>query len=258
MANEEEYHIPEDEQPSAEQIPTDRPAPAPAAASTSTKPKINLKRLLIIVVAIAVIWAGHKMFSAFMSARKPKSQNITKLSNMPPTPIAQPQAFAPVSALPAKTPALGAPAMSGVDSRLAAIEEGNAEAQAKIERANANMAELQNMIATMTSQMSTLNNAIQDLTAQVTQQQAQIQALMTGGGAAKRNKRARQQQRVARKQYYIQALIPGRAWLTSSDDRMITVREGDTVPGYGVVTAIDPAQSAVMTSSGEIIVFKGE
>ena len=55
--------------------------------------------------------------------------------------------------------------------------------------------------------------------------------------------------------YYIQAVIPGRAWLVSSQGLTITVREGTSVPGYGIVKLIDPNQGRILTSSGRTITF---
>lgn len=55
--------------------------------------------------------------------------------------------------------------------------------------------------------------------------------------------------------YFIQALIPGRAWLLSSSGSSITVREGSPVAGYGVVKFIDVERGRVLMSSGRVIKF---
>ncbi len=259
MAAEEEYHVPDEMvAPVQETVMQDE-------AAASPKRKINLKRLFIVLVVVGLVWFTHRFFSSMISTKKAKSQDITGLSV--PTPI-QPQPFvaAPPSAAPAiqLTPpaksttsnAFNPSVATGMDNRLTNIEEGNAESQAKIERTNASLAELQNTLTTMTSQIAALNNTIQDLSGQVSQQQNQIQALAAqavqkksghaGGHASAPLKR---------KDYYIQALIPGRAWLYSGEHTM-TVRVGDEVPGYGAVTAIDTDQSVVTTSGGEMIAFQ--
>ena len=55
--------------------------------------------------------------------------------------------------------------------------------------------------------------------------------------------------------YYIQAIIPGRAWLINSHGNTITVKVGSKVPNYGIVDKIDHLQGRVITSSGKILRF---
>lgn len=55
--------------------------------------------------------------------------------------------------------------------------------------------------------------------------------------------------------YYIQAIIPGRAWLISSNGETLTVSVGSRVPGYGVVEKIDAIQGLVEVSSNRILRF---
>jgi len=54
-------------------------------------------------------------------------------------------------------------------------------------------------------------------------------------------------------QYYVQAVIPGRAWLKDPKGATITVGRGDSVPGYGRVEFIEPNSGTVITSSGRRI-----
>ncbi|MBI5448091.1 MAG: hypothetical protein HY939_05125 [Gammaproteobacteria bacterium] len=276
MANEEEYHIPDEEQV---QVASSGEA-ALAASSSDVKPKSGMKKIIIIVIAIAVLWATHRMFSAVREARKLKAapHNITEFST-PPHPLEE-ASFAerapsmPVQPAeqvqtlplpPQRSVAVNTVPGGGLNTRLATVEESGAEVQAKLERTNANMAELQNMIATMTSQLAAINNTVQDLNTQISQQQAQIRSLMIEGmpvtkkshHTAVRGEAAESPHR-KKVAYYIQALVPGRAWLAASDETVLTVKEGDNIPGYGVVTVIDPTQSVIMTSSGETIAFKNE
>jgi intracellular multiplication protein IcmG len=58
--------------------------------------------------------------------------------------------------------------------------------------------------------------------------------------------------------YFIQAVIPGRAWLIATNGSTLTVREGTMISGYGMVTLIDPRQGRVLTSSGQVIRFSPE
>lgn len=53
--------------------------------------------------------------------------------------------------------------------------------------------------------------------------------------------------------YHIQAVVEGRAWLEDNKGRNLTIKVGDIVPQYGVVTKIDAVNSLVFTSSGKTI-----
>ena len=165
-----------------------------------------------------MIWGGYWVYSAIKKARRANLPSVTTVSSNS-MPI-KPQAFTQKISLPTKQQGGGfAPAsLSGLDNRLANIEEGNAEAQTKIERANANLAELQNTLTTMTSQIAALNNTVQDLSSQVTQQAHQLQVL----SVTTKEKKSVQNNLVPsnhvitpvvakKRHYYIQALIPGRA-----------------------------------------------
>ena len=55
--------------------------------------------------------------------------------------------------------------------------------------------------------------------------------------------------------YYLQAVLPGRAWLQSSLGQTQTVRVGDLLRGYGAVTAINAEKGVVQTSSGKRIEY---
>jgi intracellular multiplication protein IcmG len=55
--------------------------------------------------------------------------------------------------------------------------------------------------------------------------------------------------------YYIQAIIPGRAWLKNTNGTTLTVSEGQIIPGKGEVRIIDPVQGKVVLSSGQIIEY---
>jgi len=59
-------------------------------------------------------------------------------------------------------------------------------------------------------------------------------------------------------QYFLQAIIPGRAWLISTNGDTVTVREGTRISSYGVVRFIDAKRGRVLTSSGQVIRFSQE
>ena len=54
-------------------------------------------------------------------------------------------------------------------------------------------------------------------------------------------------------EYHLKAILPGRAWVESSEGEAETVSVGDSIENYGQVTAIDPDQGIVSTASGKMI-----
>lgn len=55
--------------------------------------------------------------------------------------------------------------------------------------------------------------------------------------------------------YFINAIIPGRAWLITGSGSTLTVSEGNQLPGFGIIKLIDANQGQVLTSSGKVITF---
>lgn len=58
--------------------------------------------------------------------------------------------------------------------------------------------------------------------------------------------------------YFVQAIIPGRAWLINTNGTTLTVTPGSSIPGYGVVRNILAQDGRVITSSGKILKFNQE
>jgi len=125
-------------------------------------------------------------------------------------------------------------------------------------------------ISQMTSQMNTLAGNIQTLQQQLVDMQTKQTVIISSIEELAKSPRSRQnvvhhQEKAYRERvftgpryfihYYIQAIIPGRAWLINSEGQTLTVRLGSNVPGYGSVQAIDPLQGRVRMSSGKILRF---
>lgn len=57
-------------------------------------------------------------------------------------------------------------------------------------------------------------------------------------------------------EYFVQAVIPGRAWLVNEKGQATTVRVGSEIPGYGSVKEIDPPEGRVVMTSSKVFRFK--
>lgn len=259
MANEEEYHIPDQEFPPAEE----------ALAQMTQPPKTGsgfLKKILFFALVVVAIWGVHRVFTVFMHGKN-KTENITGLTS-PVAPLTPPEKMSSVTKPPQQMQQqqgmnnVSSGLSPTVEKRVSSMEETNAELQAQIERMNANVADMQSTLASLASQIAAVNNAVQDLAGQVAQQQTrmQLETVVQHEKKARRASSGGGKSTAARQKtkYYLQAMVPGRAWLVSSRGAMTTVKVGDAVPGYGEVVSIDPNLSAVTTSTGDVITLNDD
>lgn len=61
-------------------------------------------------------------------------------------------------------------------------------------------------------------------------------------------------QSISLKLFYVQAMVPGRAWIIGEFGKLMTVKVGDKLPSYGIVQSIDVENNIIRTSSGRNIV----
>ena len=139
-----------------------------------------------------------------------------------------------------------------IKQKLSALEINVKSGRSEMNTINNNVEGLKTSLSDLMSKINDLNKNIAFLTDQVQLQQEQIAKLKQR--PKKKVIRKKSKPKVSVK-YYIQAIIPGRAWLMSTNGTTITVSEGTRVPGYGRVKLIDPHQGKVIMSSGKDILF---
>lgn len=146
---------------------------------------------------------------------------------------------------------------SDVSKRVAAMELSQQSVRDEVSSMNQQVITVNNNVNNLNSQIANLNQVITNLSTQLTKQSEEIDRLMV------KNQPKRVVRRIIKIHnpslyYYIQAVIPGRAWLIATNGSTLTVREGTKIPGYGMVKLIDPLQGRVITSSGQVIRFSQE
>jgi intracellular multiplication protein IcmG len=146
------------------------------------------------------------------------------------------------------------PDISQIDQKMSAIDVNQQGIRADINTLNNQLSGISSNISNLNVKIENLTQVMTTLSATIEKQANQITALTTVKKAPKVKKIVRRVI-IPRRVYYIQAVIPGRAWLIASNGSTLTVREGTNIPGYGVVKLIDPNQGRVLTSSGQIIRF---
>lgn len=107
------------------------------------------------------------------------------------------------------------------------------------------------------SQLQTLNNNIMQL---------QAALLNLTGSAVALSDKVNRVERVLQSQktsngtvrlpvFYLQSLVASRAWLYDKNGKLITVKVGDSIAGYGKVQQIDTKSGVIFTDSGRRISY---
>jgi len=231
----------------------------------------NMKRNIMLAVGgVLLLLAVYKFLGAYLGSKsKSDAGALPTVSQMTPqAPTVSPPSSVKTVSRPTVpsysppvtrryTPPVNSSSDSGLNQRvvnkLDLLEQGLSSSQSDIGNIGNNLDGLKNRLTGLTNTIEQLNKSIAMLTREVRQQQDQIAEI--------KHKRKAKPRRVARKSrakktaYYIQAIIPGRAWLKTSKGSTITVSEGTAVSGHGRVKIIDPHQQEVVMSSGEVIRF---
>lgn len=145
------------------------------------------------------------------------------------------------------------------DEKLALLqtEERNLENQVSVlNQQVTTMGERVNIMADnlkqLSDQMAQLAVAVGEQTKITTDLAAQLKPHLEKNKAVQRERRSFSMPPV---RYFLQAVIPGRAWVLNSNGDTLTVREGTRIADYGVVRYIDAKRGRVLTSSGKMIKF---
>jgi len=218
--NEKEYHYTEPSSVSSYQEPSGAPG---------MLEKMNRKGLFMMIGVIATVGIGYYLISSFF-----RSSAIRK--PMTPTKIEAPKPIAP-PAPPVAKPFPPAPAMD---------QERTTQLESTVMQMRSNLSNVE-------MQMATMDNTLQDLTRAVQQTQAQLAAMTA---PKKKVASVKRKPVVKRPVYYIKAMIPGRAWLTTKSGRTLTISVGDKMPAYGTIRAIDVDQGIVVTSDGGVLHYR--
>ena len=164
------------------------------------------------------------------------------------------------------------PMASNINKVANSVSLQNNEMQNLIEMQSnmqSNLAAMNDKVNSLTAQLNTLNSNNQILQQQIGQLLSKLQSMQQSMEEAIASAKSRPQikstsahTKIIRHyapgpkiNYFVQAIIPGRAWLVSSQGKTITVRVGSILPGYGKVRTIDAQQGRVLMSSSKVFVF---
>lgn len=256
-----EYHFSEtDEMP-----PFDEQDESPHRVVTASG-TTQLKRIILIgIAAFIVLLLLYKFLGGYFSSGKP-TQTL-KVAKDTPT-QAKPQTEKEVSPQVTQVPQPEEPTQPvyqptepqrtvqtnpQVMEKLNQLESASNKSQENFQMLVQRLTEMKSTLEQTTNRLSQLNSNIMVLSQELSEQEHELTRLKT-----QVVRKRHTVHRVVRKPvevYYIQALIPGRAWLKSKRGAILTVSIGDKIRGYGTIKSIDPHQGEVITSLGKVITF---
>jgi intracellular multiplication protein IcmG len=244
---------------SMEEEPSFKPEKSEEELKSRERSDLIRRNVLIVIVVVIVAFLLYKFIGSYFikktTTTTPPIPQVTtpvaapKPVEPPPKPAA---AVEPVVTPPAPTPAPENPA---VQQKLEALESNQESLRADLNKVNTQLDGINNSINALNTKMAELNQTITTLATTVEQQSTRITALLAPKLKPKKNRVITIQTKEEPLVYYIQAVIPGRAWLIASNGSTLTVREGTKVQGFGVVRLIDAIQGRVLMSTGRVIRF---
>lgn len=219
----------------------------------------NVRRNAIIAVIALVV--GFILFrliaSYFDSDELAKAPDTTVQPRPQPiTQIPRPQPVTQVPRVqPAQVPVSAPTTDSRISERLTNLEANQQTLQNNVSSMNNQLTNVNTNLNELNAKVSELNQIVADMAQKMSDQVAQIESMIKRAKAPSRPPRLVERIEVPHVKYFVQAVIPGRAWLIGTNGTTLTVREGTPIPGYGVVKLIDSNQGQVLTSTGKTIRF---
>ncbi len=207
----------------------------------------NVKRNAIIAVVVFIfLMMIYKFVGAYLTNKK---------TEITPMPASTPVATSMIESKPiVASPSAPETSNHDLDSKVSTIEITQENLRSEISTVNGQISNINSNMETLTGKITDLNSAISALSEKLDAQSHEIERLSVKTVVARPVRHAARPAKPYLK-YYVQAIIPGRAWLVATNGSTFTVREGSTLTGYGTVKLIDPNQGRVITSSGQVIRF---
>ena len=233
--------------------------PSAASGQGPYMERTNVKRNALIVIAIIILAMVLYKLSGVLFPGKSNVES-TQSSVTPITPITPQPVKSEIAATP--TPVIVEPQPQTVVStsdndlkqKVSTLEQSQQNVRAEVNTVGQQVGTVNNNVNNLNNQIVKLNQVIENLSNQVAKQSEEISILMARS-QPKPPKTVKYRIKTQPLVYYIQAVIPGRAWLIGTNGSTLTVREGTKIAGYGTVKLIDSLQGRVLTSSGHIIRF---
>ena len=234
----------------------------------STGKKDVIRNALIVVFLIFILMLLYRFMGPFFTKKVDSTQSVTSVS----TPIIQPtqqpdvqpevtpvvttvvteEPPPPTQTTPVVQTTIESPELT---QKLSAMDLNQQNIRSDVNNISNQLGGINSNINALNSKIANLSQMVTSLSLTVEQQSNQIASLIAVRVQQTKIHAPVRHVATSRPLFYIQAVIPGRAWLIAANGSTLTVREGTILAGYGVVKLIDAVQGRVITSSGRVIRF---
>lgn len=215
----------------------------PLEEASLTKPswvrKLLNRRLITIVVLVLAVLIVYQ----FVGKPQDVKEDINRITAAQPSILPATTTTATETTPPVITQAPVSSLIAG-PSEIETVKQQVQQNQVQIQQLQTSVQQLQTSVGQMSNQMTTMAKSVTSMAAQPL--------------SAPVPKVVYTVRRIAPKPpvYTVRAVVPGRAWLEQAKTgATLTVRTGDRVKGYGVITGINSRAGIVSTSSGRVIRF---
>ena len=215
-----------------------------------------IKNSVFAVGGLILFFFAYKLISSYM-ASSPETTN--KKISVAVKQASRVQAVTPKVSMPTPRPVqVSNEALNNTDKKVNALEQERGRLNTDLLTMHQQIRDVTQTVSNMTASLDDIKQSMEQISEKMDQQSQQIvrlQSIKRAKRIASTQKSKKVTPKVEQTRYFIQAVIPGRAWLKSTKGTMLTVSRGSAVPGYGDVRLINPKLGRIFTSSGRIIQF---
>ncbi|MBN9230718.1 MAG: type IV secretion protein IcmG [Legionella sp. 40-6] len=229
------------------------PPPEPdARARIIRNAMIAIGLVLLAMILYAFFFSGKS--STENTATIPAAPTQSEIASTPPV-----QQVQPIST-PVVNTNVAAPVVedSGLRQKVDSIQMNQQNVQSQVSVINEQIGNVNTNVNNLAQQIAKLNETLVNLGNQMNQQSQELSTLIERTRPKVVHRPLPPKRYLRPNVYFINAVIPGRAWLIGTNGSTLTVREGTKVPGYGVIKLIDSMEGRILTSSGRVIRFSQE
>jgi hypothetical protein len=211
--------------------------------------KSRMKRMFIPMGLMLVVYIVYHLLSWYAGRKQHTDLQQEVIRKPVVTQVAKPNSSSQNTSSVAKAPVYNTDTVPAIEKIESIIRKDLNVLSQEINVNKGQVAELTNNVANNQRDIAQIKQTLDGLTTAVTQVAQQMQQLTH----PKPKKVIKPKKPAAI--YHITAIVPGRVWLQSADGKVISVRVGDKLEGYGKVELISPRQGKVITSSGALIQY---
>ncbi|MDF1826797.1 MAG: type IVB secretion system protein IcmG/DotF [Legionellaceae bacterium] len=216
-----------------------------------------IKKGVFVVGGLILFVLTYKLILSFWdtSPKAVNKQSPVVAKKVAPVQSVQPKVATP---LPVQVSAASNDALNQTEKKVKALEEERNRLKTDVFAMQQQLRDVTQTVSNMTSSLDSIKQSMEQINDKMDQQSQQMVRLQSIKRAQRRASTPSVKKitpKVEATQYFIQAIIPGRAWLMSTKGKTLTVSRGSEVPGYGDVRLINPKLGRIFTSSGRVIQF---